>query len=78
MRVDDAVRVYILAGLPRVKALAMRAGVRHLAWDVIADAEAYMRGAPTFVSPEAIAHALAEFLPPETERDEQEDERRAS
>lgn len=59
----DDVRGRILAGLPHVRAVAMRAGAHHRAWCVIADAEAYVRGAPTFVPPEAIAEAMAEFVP---------------
>jgi hypothetical protein len=59
----DEIRVRILAGLPHAKAVAMRAGAGHIAWDVVADAEAYMRGAPTFVEPERIATTLAQYIP---------------
>ena len=59
----DEIRVRILAGLPHAKAAARRAGASHVAWDVVADAEAYMRGAPTFVPPERIATELAAYIP---------------
>ena len=59
----DRIRELILAGLPHAKAAAMRAGVQHAAWDVVADAEAWVRGAPTFVPPEVIARMLADYLP---------------
>ena len=48
--------------LPRAKALAVRGGVHHHAWNAVADAEAYLRGAPTFYPVERIAAALADCV----------------
>jgi hypothetical protein len=60
---SEEIRGRIIAGLPHAKAVAMRSGAQHKAWAVVADAEAYVRGAPTFVPPEEIAAALAAYPP---------------
>lgn len=63
MGTADDVRGRILAGLPHARAVALRGGCWDRAWGVVADAEAYLRGSPTFIPPEAIADALEPYLP---------------
>lgn len=61
MGYGDHLRERIRHALGPAKAAALRGGVDHGAWSAVADAEAYLRGAPTFIAPDAIAEALARY-----------------